>query len=44
MSADLGDSRGIFSYGICLHEGYDGKVNLPEAMKYFKMSADLGDS
>jgi hypothetical protein len=24
------------NYGIALQEGYDGKLNLPESMKYFK--------
>jgi TPR repeat protein len=40
-SADLGDPRGLWSYGYALAKGYDGKINLSEAMKYFKMSADL---
>jgi serine/threonine protein kinase len=42
-SADLGDPRGLWSYGIAISQGYDGNINLPEAMKYFKMSADLGE-
>jgi TPR repeat protein len=35
--ADLGDPRGLWSYGYALAEGYDGKINLSKAMKYFKM-------
>jgi hypothetical protein len=30
------------NYGHALKLGYNGERNLPEAMKYFKMFADLG--
>jgi NIMA (never in mitosis gene a)-related kinase len=43
-SADLDDPRGLWSYGLALEEGYNGKIDLPEAMNYFKMLADLGNS
>jgi TPR repeat protein len=31
-------------FGRALEKGYNGKTNLSEAMKYLKMSADLGNS
>jgi hypothetical protein len=31
-------------YGIALSKGYNGKINLSEALSYFKMSANSGDS
>jgi TPR repeat protein len=31
-------------YGYVLEEGYLGNKDLKEAMKYYKMSSDLGDS
>jgi TPR repeat protein len=34
----------MINYGIALTEGYDGNINLPEAMKYYKKSVDLGNS
>jgi serine/threonine protein kinase len=43
-SADLGDANGLWSYGYALAQGYNGNINLPEAMKYYKKSADLGNS
>jgi TPR repeat protein len=34
----------MLNYGFALEKGYNSKINLSEAMKYYKMSADLGDS
>jgi serine/threonine protein kinase len=43
-SADLGDPRGLWSYGMALSGGYDDIINPPEAINYYKKSVDLGES
>jgi hypothetical protein len=40
LLAHLISSKGIMKYGFALREGHNGLINLPEAMKYFRMSAD----
>jgi serine/threonine protein kinase len=35
-SADLGDPKGLWSYGIALARGLNGGINLRKAMNYFK--------
>jgi hypothetical protein len=41
MSADLGESRGMLNYGIALAKGFNGTINLPEAMKFMFVCDDL---
>jgi TPR repeat protein len=42
-SAAVGNSNGINNYGLGLEKGFLGKIDLKEAMKYYKMAADLGN-
>jgi TPR repeat protein len=44
MSADQGHAFGQYDYGLCLQNGRGVATNLPEAARYFKMSADHGDA